>query len=91
MAHKKGSGSSRNGRDSNAQRLGIKRYGGEFVGPGVIIVRQHGTKYRPGNNVGVGSDYTIYALIDGQVTFENRFGRKVISVYPVVAAERVGE
>jgi len=91
MAHKKGSGSSRNGRDSNAQRLGIKRYGGEFVGPGVIIVRQHGTKYRPGNNVGVGSDYTIYSLIDGQVAFENRFGRKVISVYPAAAAESVGE
>ena len=91
MAHKKGSGSSRNGRDSNAQRLGIKRYGGEFVGPGVIIVRQRGTKYRPGNNVGVGSDYTIYALIDGQVAFENRFGRKVVSVYPVAAAASVGE
>ncbi len=91
MAHKKGSGSSRNGRDSNSQRLGIKRYGGEFVGPGVIIVRQHGTKVRPGNNVGVGSDYTIYALIDGQVTFENRFGRKVVSVYPVAAAESVAE
>jgi len=91
MAHKKGSGSSRNGRDSNAQRLGIKRYGGEFVGPGVIIVRQRGTKYRPGNNVGVGSDYTIYSLIDGQVAFENRFGRKVISVYPAAAAESVGE
>ena len=91
MAHKKGSGSSRNGRDSNSQRLGIKRYGGEFVGPGVIIVRQHGTKVHPGNNVGVGSDYTIYALIDGQVTFENRFGRKVVSVYPVAAAESVAE
>ena len=91
MAHKKGSGSSRNGRDSNAQRLGIKRYGGEFVGPGVIIVRQKGTKFHPGNNVGVGSDYTIYALIDGQVTFENRLGRKLISVYPVVTAESVGE
>ena len=92
MAHKKGSGSSRNGRDSNAQRLGIKRYGGEFVGPGVIIVRQKGTKFHPGNNVGVGSDYTIYALIDGQVTFETRLGRKHISVYPVApAAESVGE
>ncbi len=92
MAHKKGSGSSRNGRDSNAQRLGIKRYGGEYVGPGMIIVRQKGTKVRPGNNVGVGSDYTIYALIDGQVTFENRLGRKVVSVYPVAAAaESVGE
>ena len=91
MAHKKGSGSSRNGRDSNAQRLGIKRYGGEFVSPGVIIVRQKGTQFHPGNNVGVGSDYTIYALIDGQVTFENKLGRKRISVYPVVAAESVGE
>lgn len=91
MAHKKGSGSSRNGRDSNAQRLGIKRYGGEFVGPGMIIVRQKGTKFHPGNNVGVGSDYTIYALIDGQVTFENRLGRKLISVYPVAVAESVGE
>lgn len=83
MAHKKGSGSSRNGRDSNSKRLGIKRYGGEYVNPGSIIVRQKGTKYRPGSNVGVGSDFTIYALIDGQVTFENRFGRKVVSVYPV--------
>ena len=91
MAHKKGSGSSRNGRDSNAQRLGVKVYGGQYVGPGMIIVRQKGTKFRPGNNVGVGSDYTIYSLIDGQVTFENRFGRKVISVYPVAAAESVGE
>ncbi len=82
MAHKKGGGSTRNGRDSNAKRLGIKRYGGQEVGPGVIIVRQKGTKYRPGANVGVGSDYTIYALIDGRVTFENRYGRKVVSVYP---------
>ncbi len=81
MAHKKGGGSTRNGRDSNAKRLGIKRYGGEVVRPGMIIVRQKGTKYRPGNNVGVGRDYTIYSMIDGQVTFENRFGRKVISVY----------
>lgn len=86
MAHKKGGGSTRNGRDSNAKRLGIKRYGGEQVGPGMIIVRQKGTKYRPGNNVGLGSDYTIYALIDGQVTFENRFGRKVVSVYPAQTA-----
>jgi large subunit ribosomal protein L27 len=85
MAHKKGGGSTRNGRDSNAKRLGIKRYGGELVGPGVIIVRQRGTKYRPGNNVRLGSDYTIYSLIDGQVTFENRFNRKVVSVYPAQA------
>ena len=90
MAHKKGGGSTRNGRDSNAKRLGIKRYGGEHVGPGVIIVRQKGTKYRPGNNVGVGRDYTIYSMIDGQVTFENRYGRKVISVYPA-QTESVGE
>ncbi len=90
MAHKKGGGSTRNGRDSNAKRLGIKRYGGEAVRPGMIIVRQKGTKYRPGNNVGVGSDYTIYSMIDGQVTFENRFGRKVISVYPA-QTESAGE
>jgi large subunit ribosomal protein L27 len=90
MAHKKGGGSTRNGRDSNAKRLGIKRYGGEYVGPGMIIVRQKGTKYRPGNNVGVGRDYTIYSMIDGQVTFENRYGRKVISVYPA-QTESVGE
>jgi large subunit ribosomal protein L27 len=83
MAHKKGGGSTRNGRDSNAQRLGIKRYGGEVVNTGMIIVRQRGTKYRPGNNVGLGKDYTIYSLIDGQVTFENKLGRKVISVYPL--------
>jgi large subunit ribosomal protein L27 len=84
MAHKKGSGSSRNGRDSNSKRLGIKRYGGEVVLPGMIIVRQKGTRYRPGNNVGVGSDYTIYSLIDGRVQFETKYGRKVVSVYPVV-------
>lgn len=86
MAHKKGSGSSRNGRDSNSQRLGVKRYGGEYVVTGNIIVRQRGTQFKPGNNVGVGSDYTIYALIDGKVTFENKHGRKVISVYSVETA-----
>ncbi len=90
MAHKKGGGSTRNGRDSNAQRLGIKRYGGEQVEPGMIIVRQRGTKFRPGNNVGLGRDYTIYALINGQVTFENRFGRKVVSVY-AAQPETAGE
>lgn len=83
MAHKKGAGSTKNGRDSNAKRLGIKRFGGESVIPGNIILRQRGTKYQPGNNVGIGKDYTIYALIDGQVTFENKHGRKVVSVYPV--------
>jgi large subunit ribosomal protein L27 len=90
MAHKKGGGSTRNGRDSNAQRLGIKRYGGEVVNTGMIIVRQRGTKYRPGNNVGLGKDYTIYSLIDGQVTFENKLGRKVISVYPLEAENAGG-
>jgi large subunit ribosomal protein L27 len=83
MAHKKGSGSSRNGRDSNSKRLGVKRYGGEFVIPGNIIVRQRGTKIRPGSNVGLGKDYTIYALTEGQVTFEMKLGHKVVSVYPV--------
>lgn len=82
MAHKKGVGSSRNGRDSAGQRLGIKRFGGEFVNAGTIIVRQHGTKFHPGNNVGVGNDHTLFALIDGKVTFEHLDKvRKQISVY----------
>jgi large subunit ribosomal protein L27 len=72
MAHKKGVGSSRNGRDSNPQYLGIKKYGGEVVKAGNIIVRQNGTKWHPGNNVGLGTDYTIYALIDGVVRFEHK-------------------
>ena len=83
MAHKKGAGSSRNGRDSNSKRLGVKRYGGEYVIPGNIIIRQKGTKFKPGNNVGLGRDFTIYALIDGQVTFETKRGRKYVSVYPL--------
>ncbi|MCA9972365.1 MAG: 50S ribosomal protein L27 [Anaerolineales bacterium] len=83
MAHKKGGGSSRNGRDSNSKRLGVKRYGGENVIPGNIIVRQRGTRFHPGLNVGVGKDYTIYALIEGQVKFETKRGRKFISVLPV--------
>lgn len=81
MAHKKGSGSSRNGRDSNSKRLGVKSYGGQFVLPGHIIVRQKGTKLKPGNNVGLGRDFTIYSLIEGQVEFEVKHGRKVVSVY----------
>lgn len=81
MAHKKGSGSSRNGRDSNSQRLGVKSYGGQQVLPGHIIVRQKGTNVKPGNNVGLGRDFTIYSLIVGQVTFETKRGRKVVSVY----------
>jgi large subunit ribosomal protein L27 len=82
MAHKKGAGSTRNGRDSNSKRLGIKCYGGEHVIPGNIILRQRGTKYRPGSNVGLGKDYTIFALVEGQVKFEDRYGRKYVSVYP---------
>jgi large subunit ribosomal protein L27 len=85
MAHKKGGGSSRNGRDSNAQRLGVKRYGGELVIPGNILVRQHGTHFHPGENVGMGKDYTIFSVIEGIVVFErmrNRRGQKQISVYP---------
>jgi len=83
MAHKKGAGSTRNGRDSNSKRLGVKKYGGEYVITGNIIVRQNGTKFRPGNNVGLGRDYTIYSMIDGAVTFETKMGRKYISVYPL--------
>jgi len=87
MAHKKGVGSSRNGRDSNAQFLGVKRYGGQFVTAGNIIVRQRGTKFHPGQNVGRGRDDTLFALIDGVVTFEKRGrNRKQISVHPVQAA-----
>lgn len=86
MAHKKGTGSTRNGRDSNAQRLGVKRYGGEAVKAGNILVRQRGTKFHPGNNVGLGNDYTLFALVDGTVTFERRGkNSKKISVYPAVA------
>ncbi|GIK56628.1 MAG: 50S ribosomal protein L27 [Chloroflexota bacterium] len=83
MAHKKGAGSSKNGRDSHSKRLGVKRFGGEFVIPGNIIVRQRGTQFKPGENVGIGKDFTIYAMVDGQVTFEERHGRKYISVYPM--------
>ena len=79
MAHKKGQGSSRNGRDSNAQRRGIKAFGGQFVTAGSIIVRQRGTKFRPGLNVGLGRDYTIFALADGVVSFS---GSRKISVIP---------
>lgn len=82
MAHKKGVGSSRNGRDSNPKMLGVKHYGGERVKPGMIIVRQNGTKIKPGQNVGLGRDYTIYSLIDGVVTFENHSrSQKRVSVY----------
>lgn len=83
MAHKKGGGSSRNGRDSNAQRLGVKRFGGEKVSAGSIIVRQRGTSFSPGTNVGLGSDDTLFALADGFVHFK-RYGKskKVVSIIP---------
>ena len=88
MAHKKGVGSSRNGRDSKPKMLGVKRYGGEVVRPGAIIVRQRGTKIKPGDNVGLGRDHTIYAKIAGVVTFRpySRSQRQV-SVYAALAAE----
>ena len=76
MAHKKGQGSSRNGRDSNAQRRGVKRFGGQLVHPGNILVRQVGNRFHPGKGVGQGNDYTLYALIDGYVKFD-RNGRRV--------------
>jgi large subunit ribosomal protein L27 len=84
MAHKKAGGSSRNGRDSAGQRLGCKKFGGEPVKAGNILYRQHGTTIHPGNNVGCGRDYTLFALIDGIVQFE-RMGkdRKKVSVYPI--------
>ncbi len=83
MAHKKGGGSTRNGRDSNAQRLGVKRFDGELVRAGTIIVRQRGTRVRPGTNVGLGKDDTLYALIDGTVKFEPfSKDQKQVSVYP---------
>jgi len=82
MAHKKGGGTSRNGRDSKSKRLGVKKYGGEHVRAGNIIVRQRGTRIRPGANVGLGRDYTLFALVDGYVHFEPaRGGRKQASVY----------
>jgi large subunit ribosomal protein L27 len=83
MAHKKGQGSSRNGRDSAGQRLGVKRFGGQLVHAGSIIVRQHGTRIHPGKNVGLGKDFTLFAKIDGIVTFEHLGKeRKKVSVYP---------
>jgi large subunit ribosomal protein L27 len=80
MAHKKGVGSSRNGRDSNPQMLGVKRFGGQFVTGGSILVRQRGTRFHPGRNVGLGSDDTLYAKIDGVVKFERRRGTRYISI-----------
>ena len=87
MAHKKGPGSSRNGRDSHGQRRGVKRFGGQQVVAGNILVRQLGTKFHPGNNVGCGRDYTLFALVDGVVKFETKVGgKKFVSVYPAQEA-----
>lgn len=83
MAHKKAGGSSRNGRDSNGQRRGVKRYGGETVTAGSIIVRQVGTKIHPGAGVGLGKDYTIFAKIDGVVKFTDKAGKKVANILPL--------
>lgn len=87
MAHKKGQGSSRNGRDSNAQRRGVKRFGGEQVKAGNILVRQVGTKFHPGDNVGLGRDFTLFALVDGVVQFQ-RYGRdrKKVAIVPAAQA-----
>ena len=90
MAHKKGVGSSRNGRDSNPQYLGVKRYGGQVVKPGMILVRQKGTKFHPGLNVGMGKDYTLFATADGVVHFAAGGGRsRRVNVLPVGTRENV--
>ena len=86
MAHKKGVGSTRNGRDSNPKRLGVKEYAGESVRAGSILVRQRGTPLHPGTNVGRGKDDTLYSLVDGIVKFESAGGRRRVSVYPATAA-----
>ncbi len=87
MAHKKGVGSSRNGRDSRSKRRGVKRFDGQVVTAGSILVRQSGTRFRPGNNVGIGKDFTLFSLVDGSVKFEPvRRDKKQISVYPVEAS-----
>jgi len=84
MAHKKGVGSSKNGRESHSKRLGVKKFGGQIVNAGNILIRQRGTKFHPGNNVGIGGDDTLFALIDGTVKFEkNRRDRTQVSVYAV--------
>ncbi len=87
MAHKKAGGSSRNGRDTAGKRLGVKKFGGEQVIPGNILVRQRGTKWHPGKNVGMGRDYTIFAMVEGRVKFHERGDRTFVSVETAVAAE----
>jgi large subunit ribosomal protein L27 len=86
MAHKKGQGSSRNGRDSNSQRLGVKAFGGQAVRGGAIILRQHGTRWKPGRNVGMARDHTLYALADGRVHFEDHGSRdRLVTVVPAAS------
>ena len=85
MAHKKGQGSTRNGRDSNPQYRGVKRHDGQVVRAGNIIVRQLGTRFHPGTGVGVGKDWTLFALVDGEVRYERRRNRRQVSVYPIEA------
>lgn len=85
MSKTKGGGSTRNGRDSNAQRLGVKAFGGSSVSAGTIIIRQRGTRFHPGKNVGIGGDDTLFALVDGAVQFGQRKGRKVIDIVPATA------
>ena len=87
MAHKKAGGSSRNGRDSDGRRLGVKKFGGETVIGGNIIVRQRGTKWHPGRNIGMGKDHTLFALVDGVVEFKSSRGRSSVSVVTAAAAE----
>ena len=88
MAHKKAGGSSRNGRDSESKRLGVKKFGGEIVVPGNIIARQRGTKWHPGNNVGMGKDHTLFAVSSGKVDFQKKAnGRTYVNVVPTEAAE----
>lgn len=86
MAHKKAGGSSRNGRDSDGRRLGVKKFGDEAVVAGNIIIRQRGTKWHPGANVGMGKDHTLFALVDGRVRFGQRAGRAIVSVAPALKA-----
>ena len=92
MAHKKGAGSSSNGRESHSKRLGVKIYGGQFAKAGIIIVRQRGTRHNPGLNVGMGKDHTLFALIDGRVEFRKRRNdRSYVSVIPVEVMETLAE
>jgi len=89
MAHKKAGGSSRNGRDSESKRLGVKKFGGQSVVGGNILVRQRGTKFYPGRNVGIGKDHTLYSLIEGRVAFhDGKLGRKFVHVMPITEASK---